>query len=149
MGNRAIGDGLDTRVLPDRHALQNPFELLVDAIEVSTGIGDVIPAVCKGDEVTPYRDFAAAVGRAVDVPVIAVAGVRRLATAEDIVSSGDADMVALSRPLIREPGLVARWGNGETSPATCISCNRCGTDASRGDSLECGEDRRLRERTNR
>ncbi len=121
----------------------------LDAIEVSTGIGDVIPAVCKGDEVTPYRDFAAAVGRAVDVPVIAVAGVRRLATAEDIVSSGDADMVALSRPLIREPGLVARWGNGETSPATCISCNRCGTDASRGDSLECGEDRRLRERTNR
>lgn len=118
----------------------------LDAIEVSTGIGDVVPTVSKGDERTPYREFAAAVGQAVDVPVIAVAGIRRLATAEDIVASGDADMVALSRPLIREAGLVARWRNGETAPATCISCNRCLTISARGEPLECGEERRLRER---
>ncbi len=118
----------------------------VDAIEVSTGIGDVVPTVRKGGEVTPYREFAVAVGRVVDVPVIAVAGIRRLATAEDIIASGDADMVALCRPLIREPGLVARWEKGETAPATCISCNRCLTVSAGGVSLECGEDRRLRER---
>ena len=116
----------------------------LDAIEVSTGIGDVVPTVPKGGEVTPYREFAVAVGRVVDVPVMTVAGIRRLATAEDIVASGDADMVALCRPLIREPGLVARWQDGETAPGTCISCNRCLTVAAGGVPLECGEDRRLR-----
>jgi 2,4-dienoyl-CoA reductase-like NADH-dependent reductase (Old Yellow Enzyme family) len=44
---------------------------------------------------------------------------------EEIVSSGDADLVALSRPLIREPDLIASWAAEEERRATCISCNRC------------------------
>ena len=95
---------------------------------------------------TPFREHAATVKRAVNVPVIMVAGVRRLGTARDIIAGGEADMVALSRPLIREPGLVARWERGETEPATCISCNRCLRISARGEPLVCGEDRRLRER---
>jgi 2,4-dienoyl-CoA reductase-like NADH-dependent reductase (Old Yellow Enzyme family) len=117
----------------------------LDAIEISTGVGDVAPVVRKGEETTPFREHAAIVRRTVNVPVIMVAGVRRLETACDIVASGDADMVALCRPLIREPGLVARWQRGETEPATCISCNRCLRISAGGEPLVCGEDRRLRE----
>ncbi len=117
----------------------------LDAVEVTTGVGDVVPTVPRGEEQTPFRERAAAVRQTVSVPVIAVCGIRRLATAEDIVASGDADMVALSRPLIREPGLVARWQTGDTGHATCISCQKCLLTSRDGQPLECGEERRLRQ----
>jgi len=117
----------------------------LDAIEVSGGVGQSTP-VQKGDEEeTPFRERAAAIKRAVTVPVMVVAGIRRLETAQNIVDSGDADMVSMCRPFIREPGLVARWQRGETAKATCISCNRCFPIIARGEPLECGEERRLRE----
>jgi 2,4-dienoyl-CoA reductase-like NADH-dependent reductase (Old Yellow Enzyme family) len=60
-----------------------------------------------------------------DVPLIVVGGFRRLGHMEEVVSIGEADMVALSRPLIREPYLVYKFMNGESDRATCVSCNRC------------------------
>jgi 2,4-dienoyl-CoA reductase-like NADH-dependent reductase (Old Yellow Enzyme family) len=83
------------------------------------------------------------VKRSVTVPVALVGGVRSLETARDIVASGDADMVSMCRPFIREPNLVARWQNGKTAPATCITCNKCMAIVRRGGPLECGEERRL------
>ncbi len=83
------------------------------------------------------------------MPVIMVAGVRRLETIRDIITSGDADMVALSRALIRDPGLVARWQRGEVRPATGISGNQCLAISAGGEPLVCGEDRRLRGRAGR
>jgi len=44
---------------------------------------------------------------------------------EEILRSGDADFLSMSRPFIREPGLVNRWESGDTGRATCISCNGC------------------------
>ncbi len=118
----------------------------LDAVEVSAGVGQAVPRAMSTDpERTPYRERAAATKRAVDVPVAVVAGIRTLSTARDIVDSGDADMVAMCRPFIREPQVVARWRRGETDAATCISCNRCMPIAARGEPLECGEERRLRE----
>ncbi len=35
------------------------------------------------------------------------------------------DREAMSRPFIREPGLIRRWENGDLTPAACISCNGC------------------------
>ena len=119
----------------------------LDAVEVSTGIGRPIPRAMKnGTEQTPFREHAAAAKQAVSVPVAAVAGIRTMDTARNIIDSGDADMVAMCRPFIREPHLIARWRRGETDAATCISCNRCMPIVARGEPLECGEDRRLRER---
>ena len=68
-----------------------------------------------------------------------------MAMAEDILRRGHADMISVSRPLIREPGLIARWQRGDTAPAKCISCNKCFGFGVRGEPLECGEERRLRE----
>jgi 2,4-dienoyl-CoA reductase-like NADH-dependent reductase (Old Yellow Enzyme family) len=118
----------------------------IDAIEVSAGVGQVALTVKEGDpERTPFRERAAAVKRAVSVPVMVVAGIRTLETAQSIISSGDADMVSMCRPFIREPGLLVRWQKGDTAPAKCISCNRCFPIVARGEPLECGEERRLRE----
>lgn len=59
-----------------------------------------------------------------EVPVIAVGGMRSRETMESALSQG-VDFIALSRPLIREPGLVSRLLAGEQAEATCYNCNRC------------------------
>ncbi|MBU2550572.1 MAG: NADH:flavin oxidoreductase [Proteobacteria bacterium] len=69
---------------------------------------------------------AEAVKKAVDVPVILVGGIRSASRIEEILASGAADFVALSRPLIRQPDLPNRWLSGDgPDKAACISCNAC------------------------
>ncbi|MDO8673536.1 MAG: NADH:flavin oxidoreductase [Dehalococcoidia bacterium] len=131
-------------------ALQAMAEVGLDAAEISGGIGSgkraPIQVVADDQtEVTYYRERAARAKAALDIPIAVVVGIRCLETAEDIIQSGDADFVALSRPLIRQPGLVNKWLAGDLSRATCISCAKCLTLVSKGDPLECGEDRRIRE----
>ena len=124
----------------------------INAIEVSTGsdaFTSIMPVLKKGDPGRVYfRRRAATIKRAVNIPVMVVAGIRSLEMAKDIVDSGDGDLISMCRPLIREPHLVARWQTGETEPAKCISCNMCGNIVASGSPLECGQERRLREQTN-
>jgi len=119
----------------------------LDAVEISGGIGNPRGAGLKFDddttEITYYRERAAAAKRAVDVPLAVVGGIRAIETAEEIVRAGDADFISLSRPLIREPGLVRRWQNGDQRRATCISCYKCLSSLNRGNPLECQQERRL------
>lgn len=58
-------------------------------------------------------------------PLILVGGVRRLSQMENIVESGTADMIAMSRPFIREPWLVNRFYQKKSTQAACVSCNMC------------------------
>jgi 2,4-dienoyl-CoA reductase-like NADH-dependent reductase (Old Yellow Enzyme family) len=44
---------------------------------------------------------------------------------EEIVEGGEADLISMSRPLIREPLLVKRFREGTADSASCISCNKC------------------------
>lgn len=113
----------------------------IDAIEVSCGFGNSMQTLEVGEEQEPYfRDRAAQVKQAVSVPVMVVGGIRSLEMAQDVIESGDADLISMCRPFIREPGLIARWQRGETTPARCISCNRCLGSAARGETLACGEE---------
>ena len=103
-------------------------------------------AVKEGEPERAYfRERAAAAKRALTIPVIVVGGIRSLEMAQEIVDSGNADLISMCRPFIREPGLVARWQKGDLRPARCISCNRCFGVLAKGEPLECGEERRLRE----
>lgn len=137
-GGLSLAEGLETAQQMSKEG--------IDAIEVSAGVGTSAQVSKKGDpEKAFYRERAAEVKKVVTVPVIAVGGIRSLEMAKSIVSSGDADLISMSRPFIREPDLVARWQRGETEPATCISCNKCFAIIARGEPLECGEERRLRE----
>jgi len=118
----------------------------VDSIEVSSGVGSAAAAIKEGESDRPaHRERAIAVKKAVNVAVAVVSGIRSLVTAEEIIQSGDADMVSMCRPFIREPHLVSRWLRKDKRPAVCISCNKCFPIVARGEPLECGEERRLRE----
>ena len=88
----------------------------IDSIEVSAGIGQAILKLHEGETLkTVFRERTAAVKRAVDVPVAVVNGIRSLETAQDILKTGDADIVSMSRPFIREPHLALRWAKSEKS----------------------------------
>jgi 2,4-dienoyl-CoA reductase-like NADH-dependent reductase (Old Yellow Enzyme family) len=105
----------------------------VDAVELSGGRVVNPPeahaarlARPSGEPPEPYyREAARRFKRAVDLPLILVGGIREVETAEALVDEGAADLLAMSRPLIREPGLPRRWQAGDRRPAACLSCNRC------------------------
>jgi 2,4-dienoyl-CoA reductase-like NADH-dependent reductase (Old Yellow Enzyme family) len=55
-----------------------------------------------------------------------VGGNRDVERLEEIVRQGKVDLVALCRPLLREPDLPNRWREGRgPRTAACISCNAC------------------------
>ncbi len=117
----------------------------LDAIEVSLGVGSPRGVLRHGEpEKAALRDRSAALKKEVDVPVILVNGIRSPGLAQDIVDKGEADLIAMCRPFIREPGLIARWERGDTTPAVCVSCGKCLALAARGDTLECWEEYRAR-----
>ena len=120
----------------------------LDSIEVSAGVGGAMARLREGEVSKPvFRERAAQVKKTVNVPVAVVNGIRALDTAEDIIQSGDADIISMSRPFIREPHLLLRWQKGDASPAKCISCGKCMPIAVKSQTLECGEEKRLREET--
>lgn len=72
-----------------------------------------------------FRPWATALREKVDTTVILVGGMRTTGTMRDVLESGDADFVAMARPLIREPDLVAQIEAGRESQVGCTSCNLC------------------------
>ncbi len=103
----------------------------VDGIEVSAGIGGDFFRRTIGKECVPgreepfFHERTLALKRRVSVPVALVGGIRSLQMAQRTIDTGKADIVSMSRPFIREPGLVKRWAAGDQRPAQCITCNQC------------------------
>ena len=117
----------------------------IDGIELSGGVIDpechYIP-VREGTPLTEeeeayYRHAAQRYKEQIGVPLILVGGIRSYAVAEELIEDGFADHVALSRPLIREPNLVARWKSGDTAKSECGSCNGCFGPIRRGEGFHC------------
>lgn len=103
----------------------------IDAIEVSGGIVESKPELrpvrtgIDGPQKEAYfREFSREFKRNLKVPIMLVGGIRTCAVAEDILQKQEADLISLSRPLIREPNLPKKWMKGKET-ADCISCNRC------------------------
>jgi 2,4-dienoyl-CoA reductase-like NADH-dependent reductase (Old Yellow Enzyme family) len=72
-----------------------------------------------------YRPYARAVKANLKLPVILVGGIRTTETMADVITSGDADFLAMARPLIREPDLPAKIAAGRRGLVDCVSCNLC------------------------
>jgi 2,4-dienoyl-CoA reductase-like NADH-dependent reductase (Old Yellow Enzyme family) len=103
-----------------------------DAIEVSQGLrgenhtqAEFRPKIVTREHEAYFREWARKLKTRVRVPVILVGGLRSPDLMEEIVRLGEADLVALSRPLIREPDLIASWSASKERKAACISCNDC------------------------
>ena len=115
----------------------------IDAIEISSNtMKNVAITPKQGEPERAYfRDWTAAAKKAVDIPIILVHGVRSIELARDVLERGDADLIAMCRPFVREPNLVQRWAKGDTSPAKCILCNKCLGITLRGEPIECADER--------
>jgi 2,4-dienoyl-CoA reductase-like NADH-dependent reductase (Old Yellow Enzyme family) len=80
---------------------------------------------------------AAHIARAVRIPVIAVGGIRSAERAEHLLRETPIALIAMARPLIRQPALVDQWRAGRHLSARCVSCNRCFVSLSFGEPLRC------------
>jgi len=96
----------------------------LDSVEISAN-GTSVSGIKAGCNESYYLPFAKGLKKLSSIPIILVGGHRSLDNMNRIVSEENIEMLSLSRPLIREPDLIARWASGDTKPAKCISCNSC------------------------
>jgi 2,4-dienoyl-CoA reductase-like NADH-dependent reductase (Old Yellow Enzyme family) len=72
-----------------------------------------------------------------EIPLFVVGGLRRVQHMEEVLQSGIADFISLSRPFIREPYLVKRIKEGKTDAAACAYCNKCFAAVANNIALRC------------
>lgn len=102
----------------------------VCAIEVSGGIKEAKgamsrPGITRPDQEAYFAEAAQAIKNTVNIPVILVGGLRSLKVMENVLENGTADIIAISRPFIKEPDLIVRLREKQQLQASCISCNAC------------------------
>jgi len=83
------------------------------------------------------RPAARAIRERSRIPLLLVGGLRTRTMMEDVLASGDADAIALCRPLIREPDLPARMKAGAADRSACENCNVCAILCDRPFGLRC------------
>ena len=115
-GGMTMEEALETcLIMADEH---------IDSIEVS-GDRSSRAGVVPGRDEAYFLPFARKLKRSSSVPVILVGGNRSAQAMEDVINSDDVDMIAMSRPLVREPDLPNRWMRHHMAPSKCPSCNAC------------------------
>ena len=100
----------------------------MDMLNVSAGVYGsmerIVPPTSLGE--TPHIDIAAELKQYATVPVCAVGSVFSLDTAESIISSGKADMVAMGRAQVADPEIVKKSVSGQDADIQeCTKCNTC------------------------
>lgn len=101
----------------------------VDALTVSGGVKHetghyVAPPMCVPRGVHVAR--AAAIRAAIGKPVIAVGRIPTPELAEEILASGQADLVAMGRALLADPELPRKAREGRPAEiCPCVACNYC------------------------
>lgn len=104
-------------------------DMSMDAVEVSGGMKESPVKTARQDILRPEQEaYFRGIGRLFKaelmIPVILTGGMRSRAVMEDVLLSGEADLIGMSRPLIREPSLPRLLMDGGEK-AGCLSCNRC------------------------
>lgn len=124
----------------------------MDAIEMSGGTfksGKLIPSrtgTSKSEErEVYYREAAKNFKKEIGIPLLLVGGFLSFTIAQEVINSGLADYIAMSRPLIREPHLIKRWANGNRQKALCISCNKCFSTLFTEEALHCAAEKKEKE----
>jgi 2,4-dienoyl-CoA reductase-like NADH-dependent reductase (Old Yellow Enzyme family) len=81
-------------------------------------------------------DAAAEIKKNVNIPVIAVGGIRKLEDIKRIIENGQCDYISMSRPFIIEPDIVKKFKEGKQTESKCINCNYC-IAAAEAETLKC------------
>jgi 2,4-dienoyl-CoA reductase (NADPH2) len=98
----------------------------VDAFHVSPGWHESkTPIMVMAIPRMAYTFLAASIKENVKLPVIAAVRINDLSVAEELVRDGQADFVAIGRPLIADPELPNKYKEGRFEDIrTCIACNQ-------------------------
>jgi 2,4-dienoyl-CoA reductase-like NADH-dependent reductase (Old Yellow Enzyme family) len=97
------------------------------AVDRRRAAADLLPHRLLGGPVPEayFVPWSRRVREQVSVPLVAVGGMRRTETMEQVLATGDADFIAMARPFIREPDLARQIAQGRSGPPACTSCNIC------------------------
>jgi 2,4-dienoyl-CoA reductase-like NADH-dependent reductase (Old Yellow Enzyme family)/thioredoxin reductase len=110
----------------------------VDALDVSVGISGIVSPIPIIDPPSYRIGLAQAVKQVVDVPIIAVGRLNDPPLAEQVVTEGKADLIAIGRALLADPAFPNKVKEGRLADIVqCLCCNNCteryrGKDESRG-----------------
>ena len=98
----------------------------------NTGIGwheARVPTIVTSVPRAAFRSVVARLKAAVTVPVVASNRINTPDMAEDIIASGDADMVSMARPFLADADFVNKVAaNRSDEINTCIGCNQACLD---------------------
>jgi 2,4-dienoyl-CoA reductase (NADPH2) len=99
---------------------------------LNTGIGwheARIPTIAYVVPRAAWRFAAARIKKAVTIPVIVSNRINTPDLAEEILASGDADMVSMARPFLADADFVRKAAEGRANEInTCIACNQACLD---------------------
>ena len=115
----------------------------LDAVELSGGLITSVkmspsrPGINSSDKEAYFKEEARVFKREIALPLILVGGIRSFEVAEQLVKSGVADYISMSRPFISEPNLVNRWKAGDRRKSNCRSDNRCFGAGAEGEGIYC------------
>ncbi|MHB8138408.1 MAG: NADH:flavin oxidoreductase [Smithellaceae bacterium] len=115
----------------------------VTAIELSGGTvesGKMVPArpgMIKSENEGYYKEDARYFKEKIGIPLILVGGFRSLSVTEKFIQDGICDFIAMARPFICEPDLIARWKSRDQNHSSCNSDNLCYLPVHTGKGLYC------------
>lgn len=99
---------------------------------LNTGIGwheARVPTIATSVPRAAFAWLTARLRPEVSIPVIACNRINHPDVAEDILASGQADMVSLARPFLADPDFVNKTAAGKAAEiAPCIACNQACLD---------------------
>ena len=99
---------------------------------INTGIGwheARVPTIVTSVPRAAFRSLAGRLRKELSIPVVASNRINMPADAEDIIASGDADMVSMARPFLADPEFVNKAAAGRVDEInTCIACNQACLD---------------------
>lgn len=105
---------------------------IAGATILNTGIGwheARVPTIVTSVPRGAFVFTTARLKKEVNIPVCASNRINTPELAEDIIASGQADMVSMARPFLADPFFVAKAANGRADEInTCIACNQACLD---------------------
>lgn len=112
----------------------------LDVVQVSAG-NDATPEWISQPmfmEKACLADSAAAIRKAVDIPVMAVGRINDPLVAEELIAAGKADLVCIGRGLLADSELPNKAREGRLDDIRmCIACNTCMESIFRRGRVEC------------
>ncbi len=103
----------------------------IDAVELSGNLGRaqaLLGTTWHGYALHPeayFKEHAARLAEALTAPVMVVGGLREWDVVESLLQETKIAYFSLSKPLLYEPDLIARWQRGDRARAKCIDCGNC------------------------